>query len=205
MRAGNERVRPNLDALRVLRLPWIDSGANSACANFGIAVRDRLGLRPGNERRDFDLEIERLRGAGQALVSLLVDEVLELVGRRGELLRGLLALQVSSRSGPSLRRTTARAPPATPFTLMTCHPNSDCTGPTISPGFAANAASSNDFTIVAARESCRGRRPAVDEPGSFEVLPRQVAELRRIGLRLGEHILRQLLRHRAGRPHWHPA
>ena len=63
----------------VLRLPWIDSGENSACTNFGVALAERLRLRARDERRGLDLEVERLRRRLPG-VRLLVDQVLELVG-----------------------------------------------------------------------------------------------------------------------------
>ena len=50
---------------------------------------------------------------------------------------------------------------------MMCQPNSVCTGPTMSPALAANAASSNALTIVP-RANVPRSPPCCAEPGSFE-------------------------------------
>ncbi len=92
-------MRPAISALgpisiaSVLRLLWIDSGANSACTNLALPCASCLRLRARDGRRRLHGEAERLRGALER-VRLLVDEVLELVGRGGELLRRALPLEV---------------------------------------------------------------------------------------------------------------
>ena len=171
----------------VLRLPWIDSGENSACTNLALPLAMRLRLRARDERRDFDLQVERLRGAGQA-VGLLVHEVLELIRRRRRISAPPAArfMSVSICALTSSNGCTWAG--LTPFTLMMCQPNSVCTGPTMSPAFAAKAASSNAFTIVP-RGNVPRSPPCCAEPGSFENSRARSPNFAGIGAGLGEQLL----------------
>ena len=92
MRAAISVLGPTSIA-SVLRFAAIDSGENSAWTSFALPSASCCACARGDERRRLHREAERLRDAAQR-IGLLVDQVLELVGRGRELLRDLLPLEV---------------------------------------------------------------------------------------------------------------